>query len=169
MRSIDGHYYTGTRTRNGYLHVCFFTNGKRVCKRVHRLVAETFIPNPNNLPQVNHRDEDVRNNNVFNLEWCDASYNIEYRERFGKSERMPLFAVKLSTLEVLWFPSQHEASRTLGVRQGDINNAIRGRQKTAKGYWFVNADDNAVNLTKDKFGDSVATEVAELMESAQTA
>ena len=80
-----------------------------------------------------------------------------------------MFAINLSTLEVSRFPSQIITGRVLGVSQGNINRVIKGNRKQAGGYWFVNADDNAVNLTKDKFGDSVATEVAELMESTQTA
>lgn len=58
----------------GYLVVCL--NHKM--KLVHRLVAESFIPNPDNLPQVNHKDENKLNNSVENLEWCDAKYNTNY-------------------------------------------------------------------------------------------
>ena len=52
--------------------------GNRVQKNVHRLVAETFIPNPNNYPVVNHKDENKLNNNVNNLEWCTHEYNLKY-------------------------------------------------------------------------------------------
>lgn len=58
----------------GYLDLII--DGKH--KKVHRLVAETYIPNPNNLPCINHIDENPTNNNIDNLEWCDHSYNMEY-------------------------------------------------------------------------------------------
>ena len=66
------------KDRNGYLFVVLSYNGKHKGITVHRLVAESFIPNPDNLPQVNHKDEDKTNNNVDNLEWCDAKYNSNY-------------------------------------------------------------------------------------------
>lgn len=53
-------------------------NGEQRRYSVHRLVAETFIENPNNLPEVNHKDENKLNNSVENLEWCDRVYNINY-------------------------------------------------------------------------------------------
>lgn len=62
----------------GYLIVELRAGGKRKHKRVHRLIAEAFIPNPNGLPEVNHKDENKHNNNVANLEWCDSSYNKQY-------------------------------------------------------------------------------------------
>lgn len=70
------------RTRGkGYLAVTLCKNSKLKHYYVHRLVAEAFIPNPNNLPQVNHKDENKSNNCVDNLEWCDDKYNTNYGTR----------------------------------------------------------------------------------------
>ena len=66
------------KNKNGYLKVNLHYNGKRETITVHRLVAQAFIENPDNLPQVNHKDEDKTNNNVDNLEWCDVKYNLSY-------------------------------------------------------------------------------------------
>jgi hypothetical protein len=65
-------------TFDGYLRVNLNSESKRITKRVHRLVAETYIENPNNLPQVNHINENKTNNYISNLEWCDNQYNAEY-------------------------------------------------------------------------------------------
>ena len=62
----------------GYIQVYLYKNGIRNGFKVHRLVAQAFIPNPDNLPQVNHKDEDKTNNRVDNLEFCDAKYNLSY-------------------------------------------------------------------------------------------
>lgn len=63
---------------NGYCYMTLNLVGTRKSYRVHRLVAEKFIPNPNNLPQVNHKDGNKQNNRVDNLEWCDGSYNVQH-------------------------------------------------------------------------------------------
>ena len=69
----------------GYLQVALCNNGKIKHKMVYRLVAEAFLPNPDNLPQVNHRDENPFNNCVENLEWCTIEYNINYGTRTQKA------------------------------------------------------------------------------------
>lgn len=74
--------------KKGYNRVGLCKNGKRKYYFVHRLVAMTFIPNPDNLPIINHKDEDKINNNVNNLEWCTYEYNNNYgtkKERLSKS------------------------------------------------------------------------------------
>lgn len=128
----------------GYLKVSVPVDGKRVTKKVHRLVAQTFIPNHDNLPEVNHKDSDRTNNNVSNLEWCSRSYNIQYREKYGISNAeslgRPVFAVNLTTLKVYRFRSQREAERALGVSKGNINKVIKGKYKQTHGFWFVNDD-----------------------------
>ena len=69
----------------GYLQVALCNNGKIKHKMVYRLVAEAFLPNPDNLPQVNHKDENPFNNCVENLEWCTIEYNINYGTRTQKA------------------------------------------------------------------------------------
>ena len=63
---------------NGYYNIVLRKDSKTKCYFVHRLVAKEFIPNPDNLPQVNHKDENKLNNNVDNLEWCTSKYNNNY-------------------------------------------------------------------------------------------
>lgn len=145
LKQLDNH--------NGYLQVSIPVDEKWITKRAHRLVAKTFIPNPDNFPQVNHKDNNRTNNNVSNLEWCTASYNAKYREKYGKAKGLPVFAVYLATLEVLHFNSQIEASRVLGVDRPNINAVLKGSRKTAHGYWFVNDDGNAVDIVKSKLHD----------------
>ena len=72
---------------HGYLYVTLYRGDKKYYPRVHRLIAEAFIPNPSNLPEVNHKDEDKTNNRVSNLEWCTSSYNKVYGDRREKVAR----------------------------------------------------------------------------------
>lgn len=147
--------------KNGYLYVGFRINGKHIQLRSHRVVASCFLPNPDNLPEVNHIDCDRTNNNVSNLEWCTPSYNNQYREKHGEALGRPVFAVNLKTLEVLHFESQHEAARQLGVNRGNIYSVFKGRQKQTGGYWFCYADKHAEEKIRAKFGDEVADKVKE--------
>lgn len=64
--------------KKGYCSVYLYNENGRKCFLIHRLVATAFIPNPNNLPEVNHKDENPSNNNVENLEWCSPTYNCNY-------------------------------------------------------------------------------------------
>lgn len=69
---------TPTINSSGYYHTILRKDGKSIGVYIHRLVAEAFIPNPNNYKQVNHKDEDKTNNKVDNLEWCTPKYNANY-------------------------------------------------------------------------------------------
>ena len=91
VRSLDrydsnNHFLKGKvlsllKGKYGYLQVNLHYNGKMYKKYVHRIVAQTFILNPYNLPEVNHRDEDKTNNRVDNLEFCDRTYNMNFGTR----------------------------------------------------------------------------------------
>jgi len=164
---IKGRILKQQRRNNGYLQVEFSVNGKTINRSVHRLVAQTFIPNPDNFPDINHKYCNRTNNNIDNLEWCSRSYNQKYREKYGVSNTEalghPVFAINLTTLEVSRFQSQMEASRVFGISYGNIVEIIKGKRKQSKGYWFTNDDSNAVESTRDKLGDKVAEKVDELM------
>lgn len=76
--------------KDGYLLITLHKNKKVKTFKVHRLVAETFVPNPNNYPIINHKDENKINNHVSNLEWCTVKYNNNYgtrNERSSKSQK----------------------------------------------------------------------------------
>ncbi|AIS73901.1 HNH endonuclease [Lactobacillus phage Ldl1] len=149
--------------RNGYMRVHLQVNGKQVTLLVHRAVATSFLPNPDNLPEINHKDNDPANNFVSNLEWCTREYNISYREKHGKACNRPVIAVNPKTGEVLWFESHSEAARQLDVYVKNISNVIKGRYNKTGGYWFCDAEEKTVEKTRVKFGDDVADKVEELI------
>jgi len=125
---------------NGYLSVTVsssnFPKGKK--ELVHRLVAKTFIPNPSNLPCINHKDECKSNNSVENLEWCDKSYNALYgtcQERVKKHKIKPVYMLDKSTEKIIKkFTSISDAAKETGAQIANISAVARGRAKTACGY-----------------------------------
>jgi hypothetical protein len=74
-----------SKDKYGYLYVSLYKDGIRTTGKIHRMVAEAFIPNPQGLPIVNHKDENKENNRVDNLEWCDDKYSINYGTRTEKA------------------------------------------------------------------------------------
>ena len=117
---------------SGYLLVNLCKDGTVKAFAVHRLVAEAFIPNPYNLPQVNHRDENKLNNNVDNLEWCTNEYNINYgtrTERYSKT----VLQYTLDGEFVREWASANECGRN-GFNPRRVGDCCRGERKTHKGY-----------------------------------
>lgn len=152
-RLVKGRILKQCKGKDGYLQLNVKVDGKWITKRVSRLVAQTFIPNPEELPQVNHKDCDRTNNNVKNLEWCDSSYNIQYREKYGEALGQPVFAINLKTSEISRFRSRREAGRELGINYSNINSVIKGKLKQTNGYRFVSDDGHAVDAVKSKLHD----------------
>ena len=124
-------------SRGGYLEVCLRKPGIKIHKKIHRLVAEHFLENPNNFLEVNHKDENKKNNHFTNLEWCNRSYNLTYNDRhvkIGVKLRKCVSMYDLDGKFIKEYSSQTEASKDTNISQGAISDCIRGRCKTAGGY-----------------------------------
>ena len=120
-----------SKTHDGYLRVCLYKDGHGKTFKVHRLVACAFLPNPLNLPEVNHINEDKTNNSVENIEWCDRKYNVDY------SQSKAVHQIDLTTGKVLaTFKSISEAERQTGIYQSNICFVCSGRHKSAGGYYW---------------------------------
>lgn len=127
--------------RNNYLAVGLWCNGKVQMKSVHRLVAEAFIPNPDNLPYVNHINENKTDNRVENLEWCDAKYNANYGTRNKKISGYNSQSVAQYDLNgnfIKKFDSIKEAAEELGKSDYSIRACLYGKYKTGHNYiWHL--------------------------------
>lgn len=131
----------------GYQRICLFKNDKRKSYLVHRLVAQTFIPNSNNYTEVNHIDENPSNNCVDNLEWCDAKYNINYGTRIERVRQKIIYKngkehhlskpinqyTKEGKLVKKWY-SVSDIQRELGFNVGSISMCANGKRKTCGGF-----------------------------------
>ena len=118
------------KIRGCYLQVGLFKEGKRKHFLVHRLVANAFLPNPENLKYVNHKDENPKNNYVSNIEWCTFQYNIDY------SKSKQVLCVETNTV----YTSTMEAGRKTKINQGHISECCLGKRKTAGGYHWEYTD-----------------------------
>ena len=157
---------TPVENTDGYFQVGFWKNGEYKMCYVHRLVAETFIENPENLPEVNHKDEDKTNNFVFlnkdgsvnkeksNLEWKSHRDNLNHgtrNERVSKAltngkKSKRVLQLSLSGELIREWPSTNECGRN-GFDQGAVAACCRGEKPHYKGFLWMYADDY-----KEKFG-----------------
>ena len=138
---IEGKTIKQVKNNRGYYIVQLSKNNKVKNFSVHRLVAEAFIPNPNNFPQVNHKDEDKSNNIVSNLEWMTLKRNINYGTR---NKRMALTKGKnVKAFDddgnfIMGFCSMAVAEKITGINQGDISRCTLGKTEHAGGYvWKI--------------------------------
>jgi len=143
MRFIKGSILKLELTHRGYLQVSLYKNGKQKRMLIHRLVAMAFIPNTDNLSEINHKDENPLNNCVNNLEWCTHDYNLHYGTHYEKvaaantnnpKTSKAVVALDPKTLEIVFeFPSMEEAKR-YGFNNTHIGQCCKNIRKTHKGF-----------------------------------
>lgn len=142
----DGGIIDGYLDKRGYCNVRIYDAPQHgTWHKMHRLVASSFIDNPNNYPQVNHKDENKANNRVDNLEWCDNLYNERYGtkgERAGMKNRCyETTSSKVYSIDkdgsVEHYDSIGEAERVTGLSHCNIVRTLKGRTKRCGGReWY---------------------------------
>ena len=126
MKRINQHPQTG------YMFVNLCKDGEKRTNLIHRIVALAFLPNPNNYPCINHKDENRANNNVDNLEWCTYKHNNDYGTRRAKvleywkpkMRRVAQWDMQGNLIKV--FPSVNQAARDTGMTRAEIHRRLRG-------------------------------------------
>lgn len=164
--NLSGSFIEGSPTgRCGHIDVSLYREGLKYHRFIHRMVAEAFIPNPNNYRIVRHLDDCPSNNCVENLAWGTQKDNMgdaisngrfrylsdEDRERAMQKRRVPIKAVELSTGRELRFISQGEASRILGISQTGISAVICGKRSNIMGYYFYIDDGRSIPINRSTY------------------
>ena len=133
--------------------------GYRKAILVHRLIAAAFIPNPNNYPIVNHKDENSSNNYADNLEWCTQKYNTNYgthNERMARTisetayQKRKVVQLSLDDTFIAQYKSIQEAVNTTGINRSSIGLCCQGKNKTGCGYHWMYQEDYESLINKSK-------------------
>ena len=154
---------TQSKQANGYLTVGINLGDKYKRCYVHRLVAETFLPNPDNLSDVNHKDYNKENNCVSNLEWCNRSNNLKHSYNHSNREHMRQLAAtnhkkmkktvsqySLTGELIATYNSLSEAADTTGIAMQNISAVTRGERSSAGGFKWVRDDIGAIDFKQKR-------------------
>ena len=139
IRRYKGRLLAGCFDNHGYYRVLLSVAGKHKSCQVHRMVAKAFIENKDNLPEVNHKDENPENNCVDNLEWCSKIYNLEYgtgREKSIKSHKKAVQQIDKNGIVIAEYGGVNDAARAIGKPKDatSITKCCAGKKQTAHGY-----------------------------------
>ena len=148
----NGKILAPARYRNGYYFVSLSKDGKRKNCTIHRIVATAFIPNPDNLPEVNHKDENKRNNYLGNLEWCDHSYNNSYgtkNQRTAEKLGKPVVQLDKQGNFITEHKSIREASRVTSIAPINICRCCKHKDgyKSRGGFIWIYKDEYTATKT----------------------
>lgn len=132
-----------------YPRVQLCRDGKKKQVDIHRIVAESFLPNPNNYPVVNHKNEIKTDNRVENLEWTTERKNVMYGSApfrrflkcFNSGVYKPVCMISENGVPVAVFPTTRGAAKFTGIPQGSIKDCCKHRLNRTNGYVFVYLDE----------------------------
>ena len=148
VRRVGSDKDHSVRDSKGYLVTDLYQDGKRSTARVHRLVAEEFVPNPDGKPEINHKDGNKRNNNASNLEWVTKKENSRHawdnglaKPSYGMlGKKNPHSGRKGKQFRIVetgeTFGTLKECEEKIDGNNRHINDCLRGRQRTHRGYHF---------------------------------
>lgn len=138
-RVTTGRILKGGKDKDGYLQVTLCKNSTKSTKKIHRLVAQTFVSNSENKPEINHIDEDKANNRVNNLEWSTRKENNNHgthNERSSRTQSIPIIATNIKTGESQEFYGTNECARQLGLQASHITEVLKCKIRQTGGYTF---------------------------------
>lgn len=131
-----GKVLIGSKNNNGYRTISLYDGKRKNTRLLHRMVAEAFIPNPNQYNYINHKDNNPLNNNVNNLEWCTQNYNIKYA--YEKGNKIPPNMRRVNQIKngyiLKTFISISNAERLTGIKGANISKCCRKLRNFAGGY-----------------------------------
>ena len=151
VRKDTTNYILSQSMQQDYKFVTLLINGKQKRMRVHRLVAETFLENPENKPYVNHINGNRGDNNVENLEWVTPSENSQHAVQsglWGSGRARPVIQYNLDGEQMAIFPSASEAARQTGGSQSKVTMCCRRQRETANDYQWRYLDDENQDVKK---------------------
>ena len=138
-RKFKGRELKPAKDSGGYAMVNLSKNGITKMMKVHRMVAEAFVPNPENLPEIHHINHVRNDNRTENLRWVTRAEQMDEHLRAAKGTKLRVVGHDIDKM----FISSHEVERELGVNHSDALKVAKGIYKQAKGYRIFFADQNA--------------------------